>query len=62
MVYWVKAILPVKILVPTSRVMRYDEIENLDCMDLELDLLEEKRTYAQLRLTVYQATPLTIIT
>lgn len=42
MAYGVEAILAVEISVPTSRVMRYDEVENIECIGLELDLLEEK--------------------
>lgn len=41
MAYGVEAVLPVEISVPTSRVMRYDEVENIECIGLELDLLEE---------------------
>ncbi|XP_024032036.1 uncharacterized protein LOC112094694 [Morus notabilis] len=55
MAYGVEAVLPVKISIPTSRVILYEEDKNAERMGLELDLLEEMRTDAQLRLASYQA-------
>ncbi|XP_024018443.1 uncharacterized protein LOC112090708 [Morus notabilis] len=55
MAYKIEAVLLVEISVPTSRVTRYEEDKNTERMGLELDLLEEKRIDAQLRLAAYHA-------
>jgi len=55
MAYGMEAVLPVEVSIPTSRVTRYEEQSNVEQMGLELDLLEERRTDAQLRLASYQA-------
>ncbi|EXC04108.1 hypothetical protein L484_012345 [Morus notabilis] len=53
MAYGVEAVLPVEISILTNRVTRYEEDKNTKGMGLELDLLEERCTNAQLRLAVY---------
>ena len=55
MAYGFEAVLPVEVSIPTDRVTRYEEDRNAELMNLELNLLEERRTDAQLRLTAYQA-------
>ncbi|XP_024028293.1 uncharacterized protein LOC112093654 [Morus notabilis] len=55
MAYGFEAVLPVEVSIPTNRVTRYEEDRNAELMNLELDLLEEWRTDAQLRLAAYQA-------
>ncbi|XP_024017090.1 uncharacterized protein LOC112090316 [Morus notabilis] len=55
MAYGVEAILPVEVSIPTNRVTRYEEERNTELMGLELDLLKERRTDAELRLAAYRA-------
>lgn len=43
MTYGVKAVLPVEIETPTLRIMTYDDSANIEAMNVELDLLEERR-------------------
>ena len=55
MAYGFEAVLPVEVSIPTDRVTQYEEDRNAELMNLELDLLEERRTDAQLKLAAYQA-------
>ncbi|XP_024030694.1 uncharacterized protein LOC112094325 [Morus notabilis] len=55
MAYGVEAVLPVEVSIPTNRITRYEEGRNAELMDLELDLLEERRIDAELRLAAYRA-------
>lgn len=45
---------PVEIGLPTLRVENFNKIANDEALMLNLDLLEEKRTQAQLRRAEYQ--------
>ncbi|XP_024018662.1 uncharacterized protein LOC112090784 [Morus notabilis] len=55
MAYGIEVVLPVEVSIPTSRITRYEEGRNAELMGLELDLLEERRTDAELRLAAYRA-------
>lgn len=52
--YGAKAVLPVEINYPTARVITFEDEKNAETMACELDLLEEKRTEAQVHLAAYQ--------
>ncbi|XP_024021745.1 protein NYNRIN-like [Morus notabilis] len=54
MTYGVEAVLPVEIETPTLRTVIHNDDDNIEGMNRELDLLEEKRLDSQLRLTAYQ--------
>ncbi|XP_022156049.1 uncharacterized protein LOC111023017 [Momordica charantia] len=49
-----EAIIPVEIGMPTLRVENFDGQTNSEAFLLNLDLLEEKRSYSQLKLAEYQ--------
>ncbi|XP_024032214.1 uncharacterized protein LOC112094743 [Morus notabilis] len=53
MTYGVEAVLPVEIETPTLRTVTYEDDANVEAMNGELDLLEEKRLDSQLRLVPY---------
>lgn len=54
MTYGVEAILPVEIEMSTLKVTAYDDGANIDAMNGELDLVEERRLDSYLQLAAYQ--------
>ena len=49
LVYGLETVVPVEIMVPSTRVQNFSEEENDEAIRDELDLLEERRTIADLR-------------
>ena len=49
LVYGLEAVVPVEIMIPSTRIQCYNEEENEETIRDELDLLEERRTIADLR-------------
>ena len=54
LVFEAEAVIPVELSLPTLRVEQYDEAENPARMMLNLDLLEETRDKARVRMAVYR--------
>ncbi|KAJ4713136.1 Retrovirus-related Pol polyprotein from transposon 17.6 [Melia azedarach] len=49
-----EAVIPAEVGMPTFRVLHFDEVSNMAQLDAALDLLDEKRDQAQVRVAAYQ--------
>ncbi|KAJ4720741.1 Retrovirus-related Pol polyprotein from transposon opus [Melia azedarach] len=49
-----EAVIPAEVGMPTFRALHFDEVSNVTQLDAALDLLEEKRDQAQVRVAAYQ--------
>ena len=52
--FGIEAVIPIELKLPSVRVMAFDEQHNSQDLKANLDLLEEKREIAQVRMVVYK--------